>query len=320
MAESTSSEDVLKNYERIQKIGEGTYGVVYKALDKLNGKYVAIKKIHTPDGEEGIPATTVREISLLRELAHPNIVALDEFVLEEKYTYLIFEYLPTDLQEFIRSHSDGQLIDRAIQKQYTYQILQAICFCHQRGVLHRDLKPENILLDEKGTLKLADFGLARPVDIPVKVYTHEVLTLWYRAPEVLLGSKRYSVGVDIWSIGCIFAELATTKPLFLGDSEIAQLYCIFKRLATPTEKTWPGVSKLPHYRMEFPHWTQSTIEDDLKNYLDADGLRILQQMLVYNPGGRISAKALLKDAYFSDIDRNRLPAGSFDGTFQPPPL
>ncbi|VDN18297.1 unnamed protein product [Gongylonema pulchrum] len=215
MPRDKSSEDVLKNYEHVAKVGEGTYGVVYKTLDKRSGKYVAMKKIRTLDGEEGIPTAT---------LADPNIVALNEFVLDDDCAYLVFEYCPIDLNAYIRSLSDAKLIDREVQKQYTYRMLQAICFCHQRGVMHRDLKPENIMMDEKGAPKLADFGIARPVGLPIKAYTQRAFTLWYAAPELLLGSTRHSAGVDIWSIGCTFAELATTEPLFPGDSQTDQLY------------------------------------------------------------------------------------------------
>ncbi|VDN42407.1 unnamed protein product [Gongylonema pulchrum] len=227
MAEHKSNEDVLKNYERNAKIGKGKHGVVYKALDKRSSKYVAMKKIRTLDGEEEIPTTTVREISLLRELAHPNIIALNEFVLDDDCAYLVFEHCPIDLNAYIHSLSDGKLIDREVQKQYTYQMLQAICFCHQRGVMHRDLKPGIIMMDEKGALKLAHFGIARPVGLPIEAYTQRAFTLWYATPELLLGSTRYSAGVDIWSIGCIFAELAITEPLSPGDSQIDQLYRIF---------------------------------------------------------------------------------------------
>ena len=116
-------------------------------------------------------------------------------------------------------------------------------FCHQRRVLHRDLKPQNLLIDKSGAIKLADFGLARAFGIPVRVYTHEVVTLWYRAPEILLGSNKYSCPVDIWSIGCIFAEMANKRPLFQGDSEIDQLFRIFRVLRTPNEEIWPGINR-----------------------------------------------------------------------------
>ncbi|MCP9261636.1 Cyclin-dependent kinase 1 [Dirofilaria immitis] len=184
----------LRNYSRIEKIGEGTYGVVYKGIDKRSGKMVAMKKIRLENEDEGVPATAIREISLLRELTHPNIVALEETVLEENRLYLIFEFLHMDLKKYIDTVPDSELMDKTLQKSYLYQILQAICFCHQRRVLHRDLKPQNLLVDQNGAIKLADFGLARAIGIPIRAYTHEIVTLWYRAPEVLLGATRYSMG------------------------------------------------------------------------------------------------------------------------------
>ncbi|VDN37849.1 unnamed protein product [Gongylonema pulchrum] len=228
MKRDTSSEDVLANYEHIQKIGEGTHGAVYKFLDKRAGKFVAMEKVLTLDDDEGIPAAVIREIGLLRNLVHPDIKALGEVALEAYHSYLVFEYLPTNLKDYIRSLPDGQLIERDVQKQYTYQILRATCFCHRFGALHCNLKPENILLDGNGALKSADFGLAQRVDgVMIKMCTHELKAhtreLWYLAPELLLGSVRYSLGADIWSIGCIFAELATRKPLFQGRSRAEQL-------------------------------------------------------------------------------------------------
>merc|ERR1712042_358761 len=124
---------------------------------------------------------------------------------------------------------------------YLKQLLEGIAYCHKHRVLHRDLKPQNLLIDQHGAIKLADFGLARAFGVPVRVYTHEVVTLWYRAPEVLLGAARYSTPVDLWSIGTIFAELATKKPLFHGDSEIDQLFRIFRTLGTPNNDVWPDV-------------------------------------------------------------------------------
>jgi len=195
-------------------------------------------------------------------------------------------------------------------KSYLYQITEGMCFCHKRRILHRDLKPQNLLIDSKGVIKLADFGLARAVGIPVRVYTHEVVTLWYRAPEVLLGSQRYSMPVDIWSIGCIFAEMASKKPLFHGDSEIDQLFRVFRILGTPTEDNWKGVTELPDYKPSFPKWKDSKLASTTKN-VDGDGLDLLQQMLIYDPARRIIAKAIMQHKYFDDLDKSTLPSANF---------
>lgn len=165
-------------------------------------------------------------MSLLKELKHQNIVSLLEIIMEESKLYLIFEFLCMDLKKFL-DNTEGD-VDPKLVKSYLYQINEALLFCHQRRVIHRDLKPQNLLINESGLIKIADFGLGRTFGIPVRVFTHEVVTLWYRAPEVLLGAARYSCPVDVWSVGCIFAEMATKKPLFQGDSEIDQLFRIFR--------------------------------------------------------------------------------------------
>jgi len=297
----------MDDYQRIEKLGEGTYGVVYKAKHKKTGKFVAMKKIRLENEEEGVPSTAIREISLLKELQHPNIVFLEDVVMQESKLFLVFEYLNMDLKKYLDSFGNEEYLDKALVKSYCYQLFQGILFCHQRRVLHRDLKPQNLLINEDGTIKIADFGLARAFGIPVRIYTHEVVTLWYRAPEVLLGSSRYSCPVDIWSLGAIFAEMVTKRPLFHGDSEIDQLFRIFRILTTPTEDTWPGVSQLPDYKPNFPCWTTDSLESSVHD-MEADGIDLLRQTLVYDPTRRMSAKEALKHPYFNDLDKSSLPA------------
>ncbi|XP_033210916.1 cyclin-dependent kinase 1 [Belonocnema kinseyi] len=291
----------MDNFVKIEKIGEGTYGVVYKGKHKKTGEIVAMKKIRLESDDEGIPSTAIREISLLKELKHPNIVSLLDVLMEESKLYLIFEYLTMDLKKYMDNIGSGKLMNPSTVKCYLYQITKAILFCHQRRVLHRDLKPQNLLVDKSGVIKIADFGLGRAFGIPVRVYTHEVVTLWYRAPEILLGATRYSCAIDIWSIGCIFAEMATKKPLFQGDSEIDQLFRIFRVLRTPTEDIWPGVTQYSDYKATFPNWKTNNLEDHVK-VLDSDGIDLLQAMLTYDPAHRISARAALQHAFFEDIE------------------
>jgi len=295
----------MDDYIKIEKIGEGTYGVVYKARHKKTNRYVALKKIRLESEEEGVPSTAIREISLLKELKHQNIVTLEEVILQDGKLYLVFEFLSMDLKKYLDSVPGDQPVDPQLVKSYMYQILDAMVFCHKRRVVHRDLKPQNLLIDSKGTIKLADFGLARALCIPVRVYTHEVVTLWYRAPEVLLGSARYACPIDIWSIGCIFAELVNKRPLFRGDSEIDQLFRIFRTLSTPTEETWPGVSSLPDYKNTFPCWRTNTLSQCIKN-LDSTGVDLLQSMLLYDPAARVSARTALTHAYFSDVQKENI--------------
>ncbi|KAL4240861.1 Cell division protein kinase 1 [Mactra antiquata] len=299
----------MDDYIKVEKIGEGTYGVVYKGKNKKTGALVALKKIRLESEDEGVPSTAIREISLLKELEHPNVVCLQDVLMQENKLYLVFEFLSMDLKRYMDTIPNGKFMDKMLVKSYTYQIIQAILFCHQRRVLHRDLKPQNLLIDNNGVIKLADFGLARAFGIPVRVYTHEVVTLWYRAPEVLLGSQRYSTPVDIWSVGCIFAEMVTKRPLFHGDSEIDQLFRIFRTLSTPTEECWPGVTSLPDYKPSFPNWKTVQLQSSVKQ-LDSQGLDLLQKMLIYDPAVRLSARLALKHPYFADLDKSALPAQS----------
>lgn len=289
----------MENFQKIEKIGEGTYGVVYKAKDKTTGQMVALKKIRLDTESEGVPSTAIREISLLKELDHPNIVKLLDVVHSEKKLYLVFEYLNQDLKKFMDSVPNGK-ISLPLVKSYLWQLLKGISYCHSHRVLHRDLKPQNLLIDVAGNIKLADFGLARAFGVPLRTYTHEVVTLWYRSPEILLGSRFYTTAVDIWSIGCIFTELVNRKTLFAGDSEIDQLFRIFRTLGTPDDTLWPGVSQLPDFKSMFPRWPPQDMSDICPS-LDGCGRSLLQKMLQYDPARRISAKAALSHPYFEAV-------------------
>jgi len=295
----------MENFQKIEKIGEGTYGIVYKARDKITSQYVALKKIRLESETEGVPSTAIREISLLKELEHPGVVQLLDVVHAETVLYLVFEYLDKDLKKLMDDYAalkreegiSNTGLPEPLVKSYLRQLLEGIAYCHKHRVLHRDLKPQNLLIDSHGLIKLADFGLARAFGLPVRPYTHEVVTLWYRAPEVLLGAKFYSTAVDTWSLGCIFAEMLTRRPLFPGDSEIDQLFRIFRVLGTPTEATWPGVSSLPDYKPVFPRWEAQDISQALPPDVSPGGQDLLHQILVYNPAGRISAKQALQHQY-----------------------
>ncbi|XP_062098982.1 cell division control protein 2 homolog 2 [Humulus lupulus] len=290
----------MDQYEKVEKIGEGTYGVVYKARDRVTNKTIALKKIRLEQEDEGVPSTAIREISLLKEMQHGNIVRLQDVVHSEKRLYLVFEYLDLDLKKFMDS-SPNFSKDLQQIRLFLYQILRGIAYCHSHRVLHRDLKPQNLLIDRSNNaLKLADFGLARAFGIPVRTFTHEVVTLWYRAPEILLGSRHYSTPVDIWSVGCIFAEMLNQRPLFPGDSEIDELFKIFRILGTPTEDTWPGVCSLPDYKSSFPKWPSKDIASVVPN-LESAGVDLLSKMLRLDPVKRITARGALEHEYFKDI-------------------
>jgi len=291
---------VLSQYQKKGKLGEGTYGKVYLAQDRITKEHVAMKKMILETEEEGIPSTAIREISLLKELSdHPNIVKLKDVLYLKSKLYLIFEYLDKDLKAYMDS---GGQMDSRLVKSYLYQMLKGIAFCHSHRILHRDLKPQNLLIDTEGHLKLADFGLSRAFGIPLRHYTHEVVTLWYRAPEILLGQSRYSTPVDIWSAGCIFAEMVTQTPLFPGDSEIDQIFRIFRTLGTPNDLIWPGVTKLPDYQPTFPQNPPQSLAK-LFPQLEPAGRDLLEKMLQYEPSKRISAKSALEHPFFNNMLR-----------------
>ncbi|GFQ01513.1 cell division control protein 2 homolog a [Phtheirospermum japonicum] len=290
----------MDQYEKVEKIGEGTYGVVYKARDRVTNETIALKKIRLEQEDEGVPSTAIREISLLKEMQHGNIVRLQDVVHSERRLYLVFEYLDLDLKKHMDSCPEFSQDPRLV-KLFLYQILRGIAYCHSHRVLHRDLKPQNLLIDRRtNALKLADFGLARAFGIPVRTFTHEVVTLWYRAPEILLGSRHYSTPVDVWSVGCIFAEMVNQQPLFPGDSEIDELFKIFRVMGTPTEDTWPGVTSLPDFKTAFPKWPSKDLTT-LVPTLDSAGLDLLVKMLCLDPSKRITARSALEHEYFKDI-------------------
>ncbi|CAD6235671.1 GSCOCG00007962001-RA-CDS [Cotesia congregata] len=295
----------MDNFHKIEKIGEGTYGIVYKARDKITGKMVALKRIRLATETEGVPSTAIREISLLKDLTHPNIVQLFDVVIGDvnKDLYLVFEYLQQDLKKFLDSMkvtSINAMHWSMLVKSYLHQLLKAISFCHKNLILHRDLKPQNLLIDDEGHIKLADFGLARSFGLPMRMYTHEVVTLWYRAPEILLGTKLYSYAVDIWSLGCIFAEMATRRALFPGDSEIDQLFKIFRTLGTPDETIWPGVSQLPDYKSMFPKWDSRDLDEVVPNF-DTNARDLFMKLLTYDPSKRVTAMNALSHPFFDDV-------------------
>ncbi|CAN1853420.1 Cell division control protein 2 homolog A, partial [Linum perenne] len=304
-------------YEKVEKIGEGTYGVVYKARDRITNETIALKKIRLEQEDEGVPSTAIREISLLKEMQHGNIVrcvlasinSIRAFPLDvvhsEKRLYLVFEYLDLDLKKHMDScpefGKDPRIVKFFYLQTFLYQILRGIAYCHSHRVLHRDLKPQNLLIDRRtNALKLADFGLARAFGIPVRTFTHEVVTLWYRAPEILLGSRHYSTPVDVWSVGCIFAEMVNQHPLFPGDSEIDELFKIFRIMGTPNEDIWPGVTSLPDFKSSFPKWPSKDLATVVQT-LDLAGIDLLRKMLCLDPSKRITARTALEHEYFKDV-------------------
>merc|ERR1719311_757161 len=243
--------------------------------------------------EDGVPSTAIREIAILKELTHENIVRLIDVFCKPGELVLVFELLDSDLKKHMKALS-GRLQPAQV-RDFARQLLKGVEFCHANRIIHRDLKPQNLLIDSSLRLKIADFGLARAFSLPMPQYTHEVVTVWYRPLEILLGSKLYSLPVDQWGVGCIIAEMATGGPLFAGDSEIDTSFKIFQKLGTPTEAMWPGLAQLPDFKPTFPKWQPkgwANIRNTLAQ-LGTVGIDLLEHLMRYNPATRISARSAL---------------------------
>lgn len=286
----------MSRYEKLEKIGEGTYGTVYKARDNSTSSVVALKRVRLDLDDEGVPSSAIREICLLKELKHPNIVLIKDVIVTDGKLTMVFEYCDQDLKKFFDSHKG--YMDPLIVKSFMHQLLCGLHYCHAKHIIHRDLKPQNLLITKKGELKLADFGLARTFGIPVKQFSEEVVTLWYRPPDVLMGTKIYTTAIDMWSAGCIFSEMAQSgRPLFPGNDVQEQLKRVYKVVGTSTEIDWPDIKKCPDY-LEFPIYPVANLRAHVTQ-LDDLGIDLLKRHLVCNPSGRISAEDALKHAYFS---------------------
>jgi len=291
----------LESYIKLDKLGEGTYATVFKGRSKLTDNLVALKEIRL-EHEEGAPCTAIREVSLLKDLKQANIVTLHDIVHTDKSLTLVFEYLDQDLKQYMDNY--GGILSMTNVKLFLFQLLRGIAYCHKRRVLHRDLKPQNLLINERGELKLADFGLARAKSVPTKTYSNEVVTLWYRPPDVLLGSTEYNASIDMWGIGCIFYEMASGRPLFPGSTVNEQIHLIFKNLGTPTEETWKGVSQLSGYKTattEYRIYKGESLRNIAPRLEHQDGLDLLASLLRYNPVERISASDALKHNFFHSL-------------------
>ncbi|EGC46119.1 cyclin-dependent protein kinase [Histoplasma capsulatum var. duboisii H88] len=289
------------SFQQLEKLGEGTYATVFKGRNRQTGEMVALKEIHL-DSEEGTPSTAIREISLMKELKHENIVSLYDVIHTENKLMLVFEFMDKDLKRYMDSRGDRGQLDYVTIKSFMQQLLRGIAFCHENRVLHRDLKPQNLLINTKGQLKLGDFGLARAFGIPVNTFSNEVVTLWYRAPDVLLGSRTYNTSIDIWSAGCIMAEMYTGRPLFPGTTNEDQLQKIFRLMGTPSERSWPGISNFPEYKPNFQVYATQDLRLILPQ-IDQLGLDLLNRMLQLRPEMRISAADALRHRWFQDLNQ-----------------
>lgn len=290
-------------YIKLEQLGEGSYATVFKGYSNLTNQVVALKEIRLQE-QEGAPFTAIREASLLKELKHCNIVTLHDIVHTRETLTFVFEYVHTDLSQYMEKHSGG--LEPRNVRLFLFQLLRGLAYCHRRRVLHRDVKPQNLLISEIGELKLADFGLARAKSVPSHTYSHEVVTLWYRPPDVLLGSTEYSTSLDMWGVGCIFVEMITGVPTFPGVRDTYdQLDKIFKVLGTPTEESWEGVTRLPGYK---PHKLGFYRGQKLgltfpRLYDIMEGENMASALLQLNPDNRIGAEDALRHRYFASLPR-----------------
>jgi len=307
-------EQLERNFEQKYEVtepkllGEGTYGKVYKAMSKERRHVVAIKRIKlNPEEDEGVPSTALREVAVLKELNSEYVVKLFEVFCSPSKLTLVFELMENDLKKYMKSL--GRPMEPRDIKCLTWQLIKGLEVCHARRIIHRDIKPQNLLIDSSLRMKLADFGLARAFLVPMPKYTHEVVTVWYRAPEILLGSGMYSLGVDMWAVGCVFAEMATGQPLFAGDSEIDTIFKVFQKLGTPTEAMWPGLGELPFFKASFPKWPAKGWENirNTKAQVGVEGMDLLDKLMAYDPKKRMSARKSLAHSYLEGAEALRPP-------------
>jgi len=308
------------NYIQLEKLGEGTYATVYKGRSKTTNEIVALKEIHL-DAEEGTPSTAIREISLMKELKHINIVRLYDVIHTEVKLVLVFEYCDRDLKKYMDTHGDRGALDPLTVRSFMHQLLKGTAFCHENRVLHRDLKPQNLLINKKGELKIGDFGLARAFGVPVNTFSNEVVTLWYRAPDVLLGSRTYTTTIDIWSCGCIFAEMISGLPLFRGRDNQDQLLHIVRTIGTPDDRTLTAISQHSPENAWRPtqRYPKVPFQQVLQKASQPE-IDLLERLLQFDPSKRISAAEALNNKYFMSqqqppqpMPTNNYPSHVFPG-------
>ena len=297
------SKTIANRYVIINKLGEGAYGTVYLAEDSKNNNIkVALKQLKGGTVEEGVPISCLREISLLKELSHINIVKLMDVIHLNSSITLVFEYVETDLKELLKKNGNKPLPPK-LYKSLLYQLLKGIHNIHKMKILHRDIKSENLLISKDNVLKITDFGLARGYGLPIKNFRNDVVSLWYRAPDILLGNEQYERSVDMWSIGCIFGEMITGSIFFKGFSENDQLRKIFEILGTPNEKWYK-------FYMEYPGWEKQALTEvslpkkwkDVLPDLDDNGIDLISKLLELDPEKRILAPEALEHPFFKDLD------------------
>ncbi|XP_073149447.1 cyclin-dependent kinase A-1-like [Henckelia pumila] len=284
------------SYDKLAKVGKGTYSNVYKAREKITGKIVALKKVRFDTSEPASVKFMAREIIMLKKLDHPNIIKLEGIATSRmQYSlYLVFDFMPSDLMKVI-ARPEGRLTEPQV-KCYMQQLLGGLQHCHEKGILHRDIKGSNLLIDKNGVLKIADFGLANFYkNKPKRPLTSRVVTLWYRAPELLLGSTDYGVGIDLWSVGCLLAEMFVGRPIMPGTNEIEQLHKIFKLCGSPSEDYWKKLKPPATFR---PQQQYKPKFRETFSYFPESAFSLLEGLLALDPTNRGSAASALQNEFF----------------------
>ncbi|KXS19289.1 Pkinase-domain-containing protein [Gonapodya prolifera JEL478] len=302
----------VTDYDLYDTVGEGTFGVVRVGKEKATGKVVALKRIIIPEGDkDGFPVTALRELSLLKSLRHPNILRLLSIAVSPSNrtartrgdVYMVFEYYPHDLAGLLENNE--VLMDLAQVKMYIRQVMEGMKYLHASNIMHRDIKTANILVSDAGLVKIADFGLARPLDTSDRnrEYTDKVVTRWYRPPELLMESARYDQAVDMWGVGCVFGELLLKRPIFPGRDDIDQLRLIFETTGTPTDDLWPGYRSLPLFRRNPDVLQMEYRRRQVRKRFERFGLgvvELLDGLLELNPERRWTAEGCLRHWWFTD--------------------
>lgn len=292
----------MQKYIKKEKIGQGTYAKVYHAFDKENNRHVALKVVELIP-EEGMPSTSLREISLMKELNHKNILVLLEVIHTKTELIVVFEYMECgDLKKHLNILKEKKrTFSKNNIKHIMYQLLCAVSFFHEKHIIHRDIKPQNILINKKNEIKIADFGLARSIELSSGLFSNEVVTLWYRPPEILLGSTKYGLEIDIWSVGCIFAELCLGWPVFCGKDFKEQLNLIFNVFGSPDKETEHELLENANETTKKFFFSLRNIPQNLSVFSSMNEIEIslLLQMLSFSPSKRITAKKALLHSYFN---------------------